>query len=198
MRHKARSAPTLWGRSSSNRSLARKASPQKDHGTDFFEKDQNLAALEAEELKILESVEAIVLGANTYKMFVKFWPTEKSKDTSMATWINSHPIHVVSNSLQIAPWGKYAPANLERGDGAKAVAAVRDRYRGDVIVWGSLQLTKALFLAKIVDRLRLRSVPRLLGAGVSVAPRSLGQTELTLADSKVYSSGIVVLDYMVG
>lgn len=169
----------------------------KDRGTAFFEQDPDLDELAEPQPELLSHVDAFILGANTYKMFVEYWPTEKSKGDPIHDWITSHPLHVISNSLASAPWGPYAPAHLERGDAAKAVAAVRDRYPQDVIIWGSLKLTEALFRAKLVDRLRLRSVPRLIGAGVSVAPRDLGLTQLTLIDSKVFPKGHIMLDYRV-
>jgi Ca2+/Na+ antiporter len=58
----------------------------------------------------------------------------------------------------------------------------------------------ALIRAPHVDRqivVRLRSVPRLIGAGVPVAPKDLGQRELELVDCKAYPMGHVVLDYRV-
>ena len=169
----------------------------KDRGIAFFEQDPDLHELDQDQLRMLETIDAFIIGANTYKMFVEFWPTEKSKDEPVSRWINSHPVHVVSNSLKTAPWGPYAPASIERGDAAQVVTAVGDHYRQDVIVWGSLKLTEALFRAKVVDRLRLRMMPRLIGAGISVAPPDLKQTELTLVASKVYPKGHVVLDYRI-
>jgi dihydrofolate reductase len=168
-----------------------------DRGIAFFEHDRSFHELDTDQMKMLAGVDAMILGANTYKMFAAFWPTEQSEGEVVAEWINTRPKHVISRSLERAPWGRFEPAKVERGDAVRSVAAVRDRYRGDVIVWGSLLLTETLFRADLVDRVRLRSVPRLIGAGVPVAPKDLGQRELELVECKAYPMGHVVLDYRV-
>jgi riboflavin biosynthesis pyrimidine reductase len=122
------------------------------------------------------------------------------KDRGIGFFEQDHDLHELDHdqlTMLAAPWGTYAPAILERGDAASAVAAVRDRYRQDIIVWGSLTLTAALFRAGLVDRLRLRSVPRLIGAGIPVAPPDLAPTRLTLLRAQAYPKGHVVLDYRV-
>lgn len=168
----------------------------KDGGIGFFENDAgDFSEMEDDQLELLSHVDAIVLGANTYRMFVKYWPTADPKKERVAEFINSRPKHVISSTLDAAPWGKLAPATVEKGDAVSSVSALRDRYQNDLIIWGSLKLTEALFRAKLVDRLRLRSVPVLIGAGRSVAPADLGQTTMKLVTAKGFPRGHVLQDY---
>ena len=78
----------------------------------------------------------------------------------------------MSNTLESAPWDDHEIA-VERGDGVDAVRRLRDQYAGDLIIWGSLTLTDALFRAGEVDVLRLRIVPTLIGAGRAATPDDL-------------------------
>lgn len=91
--------------------------------------------------EVLAGVAAIVFGATTYRMFADYWPTRDPAEQPVATPLNSLPKHVVSSSLEAAPWGELDPVTIERGDGAEVVARLRDRYTGDLIIWGSFTLT---------------------------------------------------------
>src|SRR5688572_29265036 len=82
--------------------------------------------IERAQLAMLENVDAIVLGANTYRIFVDYWPTASPDDEAVAEPINRLPKHVVSNTLESAPWGE-GEAALERGDGAESVRALKQR-----------------------------------------------------------------------
>src|SRR5690606_31360638 len=82
-----------------------------------------------------------------------------------------------------------------RGEGVAAVRSLRQRIGGNLIVWGGLTLTDALFRAGEVDLLRLRVVPVLLGRGRSIAPEDLGLCRLSLTTAQAFSGGLVVLEY---
>jgi dihydrofolate reductase len=165
-------------------------------GIDFFIADAIVSGDDQEQLVMMQGVDAIVLGAATYGMFSQYWPNVTPDEEAIAEPINRLPKHVVSNTLDRAPWGDQE-AELERGDGADSIRALKDRYAGDLIVWGSLTLADALFEAGLVDVLRLRIVPRLLGEGRGIAPASLGLTNLELTGSQVHPGGQVTLQYAV-
>jgi dihydrofolate reductase len=61
------------------------------------------------------------------------------------------------------------------------LARLRSDVEGDLVVWGSLQLTDALFRAGLVDVLRLRQIPSLIGDGRGPTPRDLGQAVIDQA-----------------
>lgn len=169
-----------------------------DGGIGFFESDvTGINEADGDQLRMLESVRAIVLGRTTYRMFADYWPDADPAGEPVAVPINTIPKYVVSNSLDDAPWGRHAPVQVLRGDGVDSVRALRSRTDGDLVIWGSLTLTDALLRAGAVDVLRLRVVPRLIGAGRSFTPHDLGQRQLVLEHSKAYARGFVVLQYRV-
>jgi dihydrofolate reductase len=170
---------------------------EKDGSITCFEQDTALDETALDQLEMLKGVDAIMLGANTYKMFIDYWPTEKAgaEPSELTTFINTKPKHIFSRSLKAAPWGKHQPAIVESGDLPKTVASLRERYRGDVIMWGSLALAEEMFRAKLVDVLRLRCVPVLIGQGKPIAPT--GTIQLALDSAKSYPMGHVVTQYRV-
>lgn len=167
----------------------------RDGGIGFFDASGDFKDGEGAQMKMLQSVGAIVFGATTYRMFADYWPGADEKVERVTGPINSLPKFVVSNSLQSAPWGEQGEVEILRGDGVESVRGLRRRISGDLMIWGSLTLTDALFRAREVDVLRLRTVPLLLGEGRSFAPEGLGGLKLSLQHVKGYPSGHVVMQY---
>lgn len=173
-----------------------------DGGIDFFEVSPETAgdagtgpgAIDREQLAWLEGVDAILLGANTYRMFADYWPDADPAVDPVAEPIARLPKHVVSNTLERAAWGD-GEIEVLRGDAAASVARLKQRFDA-VVVWGSLQLADALFEAGLVDELRLRIVPVLIGTGRSFTPAGLGQRALALDHAETHPSGHVTLHYL--
>lgn len=168
-----------------------------DGGIDFFQSAGDFAETDQEQLQVLSTVDAILLGANTYKMFADYWPTADPVVERIAGPINTLPKHVVAARLHEAPWGGFTPATLERAPLAAVVHALKERYQGSIMVWGSLKLCESLFRLGEVDEVRLRIIPVLIGAGIPLTPPELETTKLTLLDSRTYPHGFVSLSYTV-
>jgi dihydrofolate reductase len=164
-------------------------------GIDFFESAGDFSEMEPEQLEMLANVDAIVFGANTYRMFAKYWPDADPEKERVAEPINRLPKHVFSSKLEKAPWGKGDPVTIERDSVQSTMVALRERYAKDIIVWGSLTLTEALFDENLIDVLRLRVVPILVGAGRSIAPPDLDHTKLQLVASRAYPRGHLSMTY---
>lgn len=143
----------------------------------------------------LESVGAVVLGARTYRESVAYWPTPAAAGELVAARINALPKVVLSGTLAAAPWGEYAPATVVAGDAAAHVRDLAARTDGDVVVWGSFDVTAQLLRADAVDLLRVVVVPVLLGDGVRHVPRDLPRRALALRGSAVLDGGVVELTY---
>lgn len=151
--------------------------------------------LDNETLARLETVDAIVLGANTYRMFASYWPTPDSDQELLAARINELPKIVVSTTLTEAPWGEFEPAMVVADDPAEAVRRLKLDLPGDLIVWGSLTLTDTLFAAGLVDTVRLAVLPKVLGHGRSAFPAGFGDVDLRLVRASSYDSAIVAIEY---
>ena len=169
------------------------ASP--DGGLDWFAvPGVDPSESDRDQLEMLESVDAILLGANTYRMFSSFWPNVTEDEQVVSGHINRLPKHVLSTTLDSAPWGAYDPATIESGAPVEVANRVRADYSGDVILWGSLKFADALIASGAVDILRLRIVPVLIGAGVPLAP-SARVLPLQLESSVSLPSGHVTNTY---
>lgn len=151
---------------------------------------------DAGQLAMLEHVDAILLGRRTYEMFAAYWPTVDRAVEPVAEPIARLPKLVVSSTLERAPWGD-GEIEVVRPDptAADAVRALRHRF-GSIIVWGSLSLANALLEAGLVDRLRVRTTPAIIGDGLRCTPPSLGLRVLRLDSSTALPSGHIVSEYV--
>lgn len=169
---------------------------ESDGGIGFFENARGINDVDEQQMRLLASVRAIVLGRRTYEMFEGYWPHVDPAREPVAAPINATSKYVVSNTLAAARWGNDGDgAQVLRGDGVESVRGLRRRVGGDIIVWGSLTLADALLRAGEVDVLRLRVVPKLIASGRSFAPLDLGHRALVLEDVASYAGGVVVLQY---
>jgi len=147
-------------------------------------------------LQWLESVGAIVLGANTYRMFAGYWPTPAAEGELIGPRLNALPKFVFSRTLTAAPWGDYPDAVIESGDVAEAILRLKRETDGDLVLWGSLTLTAALLEAGIVDVVRLVVLPVAIGSGRGVFPPG-PRRRLRLLRSSTFEIGLVELEYAV-
>ena len=157
-------------------------------GTTEFDRSQ---------LAWLDTVDAMVLGAATYRMFVEYWPTPASDREVIAPALNGLRRFVFSRSLQNAPWGDLPAATIESGDAVEAIRRIKREVEGTIVLWGSLTLSEAFFAAGEVDAVRLVVMPIAIGAGRGVFPAGQDPTLLSLRSAKTYDAGLVELDYTV-
>lgn len=165
-------------------------------GIGFFANADWINEADTDQLRMLSSVDAIVFGAKTYRMFADYWPSADPVAEPVAVPIGRLPKFVVSSTLESAPWGVGDSVEILRGDGVAAVRGLRRRFEGNLIVWGSLSLSDALLRAGEVDALRLRMLPVLLGSGRSFVPQGLGPYPLSLRHG-AFAGGVAVLEYAI-
>jgi dihydrofolate reductase len=79
----------------------------------------------------------------------------------------------------------------------ETVAALRALPGKDIWLFGGGQLFRAMAEAGLVDTVELAVIPVLLGGGIPFYPAPASLKKLTLTSHKVYSTGIVMLQYAV-
>jgi dihydrofolate reductase len=150
--------------------------PRGDEG-DQFKLDEALAA------------EALLLGRVTYEGFFKAWP---SREGEFADKFNSMPKYVVSSTLSDPEWTN---STVLDGDLAEAVAGLKEKHDGDIVVHGSAQLAQELLERDLVDELRLMVFPVVLGAGKRFFGETSEKKPLRLVESRTVGDGVGILVY---
>jgi len=144
--------------------------------------------------EIAERSEALLQGARTYRVSAAAWPA-RSGDP-FTDWINRAQKYVVSNTLSAADVALWKPTTIIRGaDLLKKVAELRGRAGGDIYVYGSLTLVRALLAAGMVDELILMIEPVTMGGGKTLFPTDGQARAFELISATTAATGVQVCRY---
>jgi hypothetical protein len=67
-----------------------------------------------DQLAFIESLDTILLGAVTYRMFAAYWPEQTTETQAISDALNATPKVVFSSTLESAPWGRWEPARVTK------------------------------------------------------------------------------------
>ena len=137
----------------------------------------------------LASVDALLLGKNTYEGFAAYWPGQTGD--GFADPINRMPKYVVSRSLQKAEWNN---SHILR-DVAKDVTALKKSDGGNILVYGSATLVKALLHHDLIDELRLMVYPVSIGGGLKLFDDNRELKKFGLKHSRATDDGVLILEF---
>jgi dihydrofolate reductase len=147
-------------------------------------KDANKLALE-EAL----STEALLLGRRSYEWFAARWP---SRTGELADTINSLPKYVVSSTLKNPEWKN---STAIEGDIVNEVSKLKQERNGNIVVWASFQLVHTLMENNLVDELRLKIYPVVLGAGKRLFGETSDKEPMRLVSMQSVDGDVAVLTY---
>ncbi|GAA4335316.1 dihydrofolate reductase family protein [Mucilaginibacter gynuensis] len=137
----------------------------------------------------LAAVDTLLLGRVTYDTFSAYWPTQTGE--AFADRINRYPKYVVSGTLQKTDW--YNTHILR--DVARDVATLKETDGGDILVYGSATLVKALLHNNLIDELRLMVFPISIGGGLKIFDDNRELKKFELKHSQVMDNGAFILEY---
>ena len=146
-------------------------------------------------LKFMDTIDTILLGAVTYKLFVDFWPAATTQTEIIADKLNSTPKIVFSKSLTNAPWGKWPDATIVKTNASDEIRKLKSQSGKNMVLWGSISLAQSLIKDNLIDEYHLRICPIAIGIGKSLFPGTIDTLNLKLVEFKKYDSGLVLLQY---
>ena len=137
--------------------------------------------------------EVLLQGRRTYEVSAAAWP-QRSGDP-FSDWINSAQKYVVSDTLSESDlaWG---PATIIRpSELVEKVSALREQPGGDIYVYGSLSVVRALLADGLVDELVLMIEPITLGGGKTLFPGDGEARKFDLISAQTAKTGVQVCHY---
>jgi len=133
--------------------------------------------------------EAFLLGRRSYEWLAARWP---SRNGALADRLNSLPKYVVSSTLEDPHWNN---STVLKGDPVDEVAKLKETLNGEIVVAGSFQLLRTLIEHDLVDELRLKVFPVVLGTGGRLFGQTSDKKQTRLIDSRTLGEGIAYLTY---
>lgn len=93
------------------------------------------------------------------------------------------------------PPGKRDGVEYLAGDPADLIAALRQKPGKHIWLCGGGNLARQFLERKLIDEIGLAVIPILLGEGIPLFVKGYPETELRLANSQAYKTGLVSLTY---
>ncbi len=139
----------------------------------------------------------LLFGKNTYDALVHFWPNNKDKKDTIATYMNTVPKIVVSSTLKSAPWGDYKEVSILSKNISEEINKLKQQEGKSIAVLGSAMTTQYLLEQGLVDEYSLLVYPIILGAGKSLFSSANSQKRFQLIENKTLGEGVIQLKYKV-
>jgi dihydrofolate reductase len=133
--------------------------------------------------------EALLLGRRSYEFFAARWP---SRSGELADRLNSLPKYVVSSTLEDPGWNN---ATVLKGEAVSEVSKLKQELDGDIVVLASFQIVHTLMEHDLVDELRLKVFPVVLGAGERLFGETSDKKPMRLVETRTIDDGVAFLTY---
>ncbi|MCL2554854.1 MAG: dihydrofolate reductase family protein [Actinomycetia bacterium] len=134
---------------------------------------------------------ALLLGRHSDAWFATRW---RERLGEWADRLNALPKYVVSSTLQEPRWSN---ATVLRGDPLKEAAELKRRVDGEIVVYGSRRLARALIEHDLADELRLTVFPVVAGGGGRLFDEDgpAGTKRLRLLESRTLGAQLLYQAY---
>ena len=133
--------------------------------------------------------QALLLGRRSYEWFAARWP---SRSGELADRLNSLPKYVVSSTLEHPDWNN---STVLKGDVLNEVSKLKRELEGEVVIPASFQLIRMLMEHDLIDELRLKIFPVMLGAGERLFGETSDKKLMRLVATQTLGDGVAFLTY---
>jgi dihydrofolate reductase len=133
--------------------------------------------------------EALLLGRRSYEWFAARWP---SRSGELADRLNSLPKYVVSSTLGDPDWNN---STVLKGEAVDEVSKLKHELKGEIVVPASFQLVRTLMEHDLVDQLRLKIFPVVLGDGERLFGETSDKKAMRLVETQTVEGDVAYLSY---
>lgn len=144
--------------------------------------DDDFNRIMGEELKPAD----YLLGRKTFEIFEPYWP----QHAEFWPAINEGNKYVLSETRNESDW-----KNTNFLKTVADIEKLKNTAGGDIQVWGSSKLVQLLLKHDLVDELRLKIYPVILGEGKKLFENGAMPAAFTVTESQVTSKGVIITNY---
>lgn len=144
--------------------------------------DEVFSKIMEEELKPAE----YLLGRKTFEIFENYWP----QHADFWPGINEGTKYVLSQTREESDWG-----NTRFLKSRADIEKLKNSEGGDIHVWGSSRLIQLLLKHDLVDEIRLKIYPLMLGEGKKLFDGGVIPVAFTLEQNLVTPNGVIIANY---
>lgn len=127
-----------------------------------------------------------ILGRKTFEIFESYWP----QHADFWPGINDGTKYVLSQTREKSDW-----KNTVFLKSLADIEKLKNSEGADIQVWGSSKLIQQLLKHDLVDELRLKIYPLILGEGKKLFENGAIPAAFTLTESHITSKGVIITNY---
>ncbi|KAF2327216.1 dihydrofolate reductase family protein [Flavobacterium daemonense] len=127
-----------------------------------------------------------LLGRKTFEIWEDYWP----KNSEFWPGINDGNKYVLSKTRKNSEW-----KNSSFIENLEDIKNLKNSEGKDIQVWGSSELVHSLLKNDLVDELRLKIHPLLLGKGKKLFDSNAYPSGFTLTESSTTTTGVILASY---
>ncbi|SIN76178.1 dihydrofolate reductase family protein [Agromyces cerinus] len=148
--------------------------------------------------RLWEPATTALLGRTNAEGFMSYWPAVADqddadpRDRAYGAWLRDAEKVVLSSTLTEAPWDR---TRVFDEPAENVVDRLKAEEGGDIVVFASASVIKALLLADRVDRLSFMVFPEILGGGERLFDAGLPATTWELSSNVTGEHGVIALTY---
>lgn len=132
---------------------------------------------------------AMLMGRRTYEWFAARWPTRTG---GLADRLNDMPKYVVSSTLRDPDWNNTWVID---GDWLGEVSNLKRTLSGEIVLAASARIANTLIEQDLVDELRLKVFPVVLGAGERLFDATSNKRAFRLSEVRTLDGTTAFLRY---
>ncbi|HEY4206868.1 MAG TPA: dihydrofolate reductase family protein [Puia sp.] len=144
--------------------------------------DEVFSKVMKEELKQTD----YLLGRKTFEIWTPYWP----QHADFWPGINDGTKYVLSQTMDRSDW-----KNTVFLKSVADIEKIKHSEGADIQVWGSSKLIHLLLEHDLVDELRLKIYPLILGEGKKLFENGAIPAAFTLTGNQVTSKGVIIANY---
>jgi dihydrofolate reductase len=141
----------------------------------------------------MSTAEALLFGRRTWQGMAAAWP-DRAGDP-FADQMNAIKKYVASRTLTQADLTWENTTLLSPDNAIADIAALRAKDGGDIQIWGSTSLVRAMLAEGLVDQLNLMIEPIVLGGGKRIFPEDGLARPMQLVQAVTTGTGVQVCTY---
>lgn len=146
-----------------------------------------------------EQADTALYGRVTYQMMEAYWPHAGEKpdaskhDREHSAWYNNVSKVVLSKTMRGEELKntKILSDNLTQN-----INELKQQPGKNILIFGSPRASHSLLQLGLIDEFHIFVNPILLGEGIPLFKYFTGKIKLRLADTKIFTSGVVALHYI--
>lgn len=150
------------------------------------------------ELNIMKNADTMIFGANTYKDFAGYWPNVPDSPGAM-DWEKIHAKNmnkakkiVFSKTIAEPEWENTIVLNdIHEGE----IQKLKNESKNSLLIYGSASIVQQLTNLGLIDEYQLLVHPVALGSGKPLFENLKSRLNLTLSETKKFSSGVICSTY---